>query len=58
MELIKITAIAERFSCRPSDLIFPDRSDSLKLAIDNYLFDLISEYDAKQLEDIKRKYAN
>lgn len=41
--LLKIALMAERYSQRPSDLLFPDDHPRLKLAIDNLCFDLQDE---------------
>ena len=47
--------MAEKFSCRPSDFMYPYSSDILRFAVDNYCFSLMNEYEHQQLEEIKRE---
>ena len=39
--LLRVAQIAERFGQRPSNILWPDASHQLKLAVDTLLFDLL-----------------
>ena len=40
MEMLKVSLIAKDSGMRPSDILFPNRSDIFKFAVDNALYDI------------------
>ena len=51
-QLLKVGMMAETFHVRPSEYLLPDAVDLVRFAIDNLIWDLLSEHYARQQNNI------